>query len=379
MLSVAVDVRGWSGRGRGIDLYVENLLSRWARLPDVQLTILAPRSGETPPPQSNAAVHRVSLTRVLLGQVLGISGLLSEALGQADAVFFPNFPIQRPHHRPFVVTAHDVTPLLHPEFFSRGDRRWHRLVRPAELLRAASSVLANSEQTRAEVLELGVQPDKVRVIYHGIGAEYRRADGDEVVHLREKHGLSDVPYFIYLGAVESRKNVRALVDGFEAARRQGLDAQLVIAGPVRDESQLATATSSVKVLGWVDPEDKVPLYAGAVAAISLAKHEGFGMLPLEAMACGTRSILTRLPVYDETIAHNATYVDNDEPEVVADALLTQLASPREIAPAEEARLKQKFSWDTCAIDTLAAIREAASSTSVDSQVAQHPTTKSPRT
>ncbi len=359
-LAVAIDVRGWEAATRGIELYVANLLSRWRTAAHIEWSLVITRTGEVPKVPLEAPALRLSFVHSMLGRLPLVPGPGRRIAKTHDVAFLPNIAVFDVRGGiPFVVTAHDVTPLLHPEFFSRGDRRWHRLVRPAELLRAASSVLANSEQTRAEVLELGVQPDKVRVIYHGIGAEYRRADGDEVVHLREKHGLSDVPYFIYLGAVESRKNVRALVDGFEAARRQGLDAQLVIAGPVRDESQLATATSSVKVLGWVDPEDKVPLYAGAVAAISLAKHEGFGMLPLEAMACGTRSILTRLPVYDETIAHNATYVDNDEPEVVADALLTQLASPREIAPAEEARLKQKFSWDTCAIDTLAAIREAA--------------------
>jgi glycosyltransferase involved in cell wall biosynthesis len=137
-----------------------------------------------------------------------------------------------------------------------------------------------------------------------------------------------------------------------------LDALLVIAGPVREPDQLAKATDSVKVLGWISADDKAPLYSGASAAVSVAKHEGFGMLPLEAFACGTQSILSPLSVYRETLGDQAIYVSSDDPDAIAESLIAWRASTPAPDAAEVEQLRAKFSWDKCARDSLCEILKA---------------------
>jgi alpha-1,3-rhamnosyl/mannosyltransferase len=302
----------------------------------------------------------------MLSRITLVTGGLDHIGRRHDAVFLPNLAVYyRRAKAPLTLTVHDTTSLLYPAFFTSSDRRWHRQVRPVELIRRADRILANSEQTRAEVCKLGAREDRVSVIYLGIGDEYEPASESSIDSVRRKHGIAPGPYFLYLGAVEPRKNVQALVKGFNRARRLGLDATLVIAGPVREEAQLAEAGDGVTVLGWIDAEDKAPLYSGALAAVSLAHHEGFGMLPLEAAACGSHSILKRLPIYNETIGPHATYLESDDEDVVAAALTSQAAAPRHITRADQATLRAQFSWERCAMETLNAIRETATVSTPD--------------
>lgn len=355
---IAVDVRAWSATGRGTDSYTRAILERWVK-DDVRVSLIRTRTGPVPEIEVEAPFVTLSFRRTLVQRVNGFRRWLDVIGRHHDAVFLPNMAVYPARGRvPLIVTAHDATALLHPGFFTFGDRVWHWLVAFRSLMRSAERVLANSQQTRRELEALGVSSERIRVIYHGIGDQYRVVSDARVRDTLVKYGISGRPYFLYLGAVERRKNVSALIDGFVAAREQGLDATLVIAGPVREAEQLANATGDVTVLGWIDEADKSPLYAGASAAVSVARHEGFGMMPLEAFACGTRAILSRLPVYDETIAENATYVDGDDEASIAQALINQQDSPSPVSSEEIVRLRSKFSWDRCAADTLSAIRDA---------------------
>lgn len=348
--SLAVDVRGWQPRGRGIDLYTSNILCRWATIQDVNLTLVAPRNGEVP--SLPVSVVRTSLAWALLARV-GIDSRFRALERHHDAVFLPNMTIYPKTRRiPVVMTVHDATSLLHRRFFTVRDRISHRLVDIAGWLGSADRLLANSEHTRSELLELGVSDARIRVIHHGIGERYQPATASSVRTARMKYRLGEGSYFLFVGAVERRKNVSALVRGFHEARRRGLDAILVIAGPIREPDQLEGVDDDVRVLGWVDEQDKPALYSGATAAISLAQHEGFGMLPLEAFACCTRSILSRLPVYAETIGEQARYVDSDDPTVVAQAFLDQEADLAGVGLDEVSELRGRFSWDNCARETL---------------------------
>lgn len=357
-MRVAVDVRAWSAQARGTDVYTREVLERWVRH-GVPLSLIRTRTGPVPEIQLPAPFVPLSFRRTLLQRVPGLRRQL-DVIGRAhDAVFLPNMAVYPARgDAPLIVMAHDATALAHPEFFTFRDRLWHWLVDFKSLMCSADRVLANSEQTRGELEALGVRPELIRVIYLGIGERYGKVSDDVVRATLEKYGIPPRPYFLYLGAVERRKNVAGLISGFRAARARGMDATLVIAGRVREADQLARASNDVKILGWVEDDDKPALYTGATALVSVAEHEGFGFVPLEAFACGTPAILSRLPVYGETIADNATYVDSGDQASVAQALIDHEGSPRTISSAEVSRLRSKFSWDRCASDTLAVVAEA---------------------
>lgn len=357
-LRIAVDVRAWSAHGRGTDVYTRAILERWVK-EGVALSLIRTRSGPVPEINLRAPFVPLSFGRTLLQRAYGFRHRLDIIGRDHDAVFLPNMAVYPAAGRaPLIVTAHDATALLHPDFFTFGDRLWHWLVDFRALMRSADRVVANSEQTRKELEALGVRADAIRVIHLGIGEQYGEVPAPSVRDTLAKYGIPNLPYFLYLGAVERRKNVAGLIDGFRAARSRGLDATLVIAGLVREPEQLVRASSDVSVLGWVEEEDKPALYTGASALVSLAEHEGFGFVPLEAFVCGTRAILSRLPVYGETIAEDATYVDISDQTMVAQALIDHRESARAISSAAVSRLRTKFSWDRCASETLAAVYEA---------------------
>lgn len=358
-VSVAIDVRGYSPATRGIDVYTSNLLQRWQEDERVRLSLIRARTQHGPTVEVSAPVVGLSFARTLAQRVPGLARPLDQLGRSHDAVFLPNMALYPRGRVPLIVTAHDATALLNPGFFSRGDRLWHWLVGFRSLMRSADVVLANSQQTRSELVQLDVPPERIRIIYLGIEPHYRPLPEPALRAALERYGLSDRPYFLFLGAVERRKNVRALIRGFAHAQRKGLDARLVLAGPVREAEQLEGATEDVRVLGWVDAADKAALYTGATAVVSLARHEGFGFVPLEAFACGTPSLLSKLPVYAETIGRNARYVESDDPEAVSEALAEEQRVPTPVDMRVVSDLRRRFSWDKCAEETLTAILKTA--------------------
>lgn len=359
---IAVDVRGVSEMPRGIDSYTINLLTKWQRDNRAQVSLIRTRTGPPPPIEIEAPFAKLSFARTLLQRVPGLTRPLDQIGKAHDVVFLPNMAVYpRGGCAPLAVTAHDATALRHPEFFTRRDQLWHWLVNLNALVRSADLVLANSEQTRSELIEIGVLDERIRVIHLGIDEVYSPVSAEAVGQVLAKYDIPVHPYFLFLGAVEPRKNIRALIRGYLEARRRGLKASLVLAGPVRCPDELAEANEDVRVLGWIDAADKPALYSGATALVSLAHHEGFGFVPLEAFACGTRPILSRLPVYAETIGGWARYVESDDSDVVASAMLEEQASSRPTSPSEVKRLRERFSWTKCAHDTLTELIETVDS------------------
>src|SRR5579864_3527481 len=155
---IAVDTRGWEARGRGIDLYVQNVVEQWSREPSVKLTTLAPRSGDVP--STSAEVRRISLRRAFLASI-GVGSFAAVEQDQ-DAIFLPNVTVYpRRGSKPIVITVHDATALLHQRFFGLGDRISHRVVNVAAQLRGATRLLANSEQTCKELQQIGIDPRRI--------------------------------------------------------------------------------------------------------------------------------------------------------------------------------------------------------------------------
>jgi glycosyltransferase involved in cell wall biosynthesis len=187
--------------------------------------------------------------------------------------------------------------------------------------------------------------------------------------VRRKYGIPDGPFVLALGNLQPRKNIQRLVEAFAIARRApDFALSLVIAGKAQwRESQVHAAVAqagledSVVFPGYVDEADLPALYSAAALFAYPSLYEGFGLPPLEAMACGTPVVCSHVASLPEVVGDAAVTVAPTDTEALAQALLDVLTQPGLHASLRARGLRRaaQFSWDRCAAETLAVYREAA--------------------
>jgi glycosyltransferase involved in cell wall biosynthesis len=156
----------------------------------------------------------------------------------------------------------------------------------------ADAIITDSGFSAAEIANcLHVPADRIFPVHLGVAPECRRAPPDAVTSLRQRLGL-DRPYLLTVGTLEPRKNIPFLIDAFE--KLHGFDGDLVIAGmrgwkyePILERMRKSSRADRLRYLEYVDDCDLPALYTGANLFVTTSFYEGFGLPPLEAMACGT--------------------------------------------------------------------------------------------
>jgi glycosyltransferase involved in cell wall biosynthesis len=274
---------------------------------------------------------------------------------------------------PLVFTLFDLTFLSHPAAHLLGNRL-HCLRGLARALARGARLTAISESTREESQRLlGVAAQDVRVVYPGVEARFRPAAPERVTDLRARLGLTE-PYVLTVGTLEPRKNLAGLLAAFAALpEAQGRTLRLAVAGGAgwldHDPLQLATELGVADRVAWLGavPDDDLPaLYSGAEVFAYPSFFEGFGLPPLEAMACGAPVLVADAGALPEVVGEAATRVDPASVPAIRDGLAALLGDParrRVLAAAGRARAAA-FTWERTARDTreiyaAAAARRAA--------------------
>ena len=288
-------------------------------------------------------------------------------LRSADVVFAPSVAVPPRRRRPLVVTVHDAAPCLFPESFPPRGLRFH-----LDGIHAAASradlVLTVSESSRAELVEhTAIPEDRIRVVANGVDVEVASDAETEAFATRTR--LGDRPYVLWVGSLEPRKNVEALLGLPAALAGAGLPHRLVLAGPAgwgppAEAVRAAAAAApdgSLRLLGPVAAVDLAALYRGADLFCFPSIHEGFGLPVLEAMAQGTPVLCSTAASLPEVAGTAACLVDVTGPDAwaaVTVELLADAAALATLAAAGPARAAG-FTWAACAEATGAALREAA--------------------
>jgi alpha-1,3-rhamnosyl/mannosyltransferase len=242
---------------------------------------------------------------------------------------------------PLVVTVHDLAVFRHPEAFNRWTRSYSPRVVP-HVLRAAQRVIAVSEFTRRELVELlGIPESKIRVIPNAVGDEFTR-DGP----------AESGDYVLAVGTLEPRKNLERLVEAVRSSKRE-----LRVVG-ARGWGGVQVGGNGVRWLGEVDDAELARLYRGAACLAYPSLYEGFGIPIVEAMACGTPVVTTRGTAMEEVADGAAVLVDASDVEEIA-AGIERAASEREALVARGLERARAFRWDAVADATVAVYREAA--------------------
>ena len=274
-----------------------------------------------------------------------------------DVFHFPDFTLPPVRQAATVLTVHDLSFLMYPECADEGLRAYLEHAVPQSLARA-DFVLADSENTRNDLIcLLDVPPERAEVVYCGVDAHFRPAEEDALLPVRQRYDL-DFPFIFTVGVLEPRKNLATLLRALSILKgRRGFRHRLVVAGKpgwlyesIHRQVEALELERDVIFLGHVPDDDLPALYSLADVLAYPSLYEGFGLPPLEAMACGTPVVCSDASSLPEVVGEAALKVKAMDADGLANAL-SQVLEDEELKQTLRLRGRQRaalFSWEAAA-------------------------------
>jgi len=265
-----------------------------------------------------------------------------------------------------VVTVYDITPILYPALNPIVNIR-HRILLP-RVLYSVDKIITISECTKKDIVKFYKIPeDKIKVIPLAPDPIYQPLSRDIIAPILSKYGVC-APYILYVGSLEPRKNIQTLIQGFANIKKRGLNHKLIIVGNKKWEySKLIRIVAEsglhndVIFTGYLPDEDLPALYNGADLFVYPSLYEGFGLPPLEAMACGTPVITSSTSSLPEVVGNAGIMVDPQDLDQLSDAIYHVLTDENLRLSLIEKGLERskQFSWERTATETCKVYDEVA--------------------
>lgn len=274
---------------------------------------------------------------------------------------------------PTVVTIHDLIPLILPAY--RGSilvRLYTKLVSLAA--KRATAVITDSHSSKKDIINLlRIPGERVWVIPLAADERFKpNVNPAQLDEVRRKYSLPQ-EFILYLGGFDQRKNMNTLFKAFKGVKeRLGDRYPLVIAGTLPSKDTLffphprrlaeeAGVSEGVRFIGWVAEGEKPALYSLATLFLYPSLYEGFGLPPLEAMACATPVIASNATSLTEVVGDGGVLVAPQGPEAWGEAMVALLADPqkREELSARAVEQAQKFGWRKTARESLEVYEKVA--------------------
>ncbi|MCG2768156.1 MAG: glycosyltransferase family 4 protein [Anaerolineae bacterium] len=280
-----------------------------------------------------------------------------------DVFHSPDFIPPRKFRYKSVITVHDLNFLVYPHFLTSEAARYYGQIDQA--VRRADRIIAVSESTRRDIVRLmGTPESKISVIYEGANPIFRCLENKEELResLRRKYGIQE-DFILFVSTIEPRKNIPTLVRAFrQLLDDYHLDVSLVLAGregwrfdEVFNTIEELKLEDRVFCLGRVPTADLVWLYNTAKVFAFPSFYEGFGLPPLEAMACGTPVVASNVSSLPEVVGDAGLLVDPQEVDELTVALWRLMSDEelREDLIEKGLRRASTFSYEKMARETLA--------------------------
>jgi glycosyltransferase involved in cell wall biosynthesis len=374
-MRIGIDYTAAVRQGAGIGRYTRGLIGALPALDgknDYRLFVAGRGAERRVPCASNFATRWLPLTdreTSILWQRLRLPVPIELFLGRLDLFHSPDFVLPPVLGARTVLTVHDLSFMRVPECAHPVLREYLLRVVPRSV-RRADLILADSENTRRDVVELlGVPEARVSVVYPGVEARFRPVhDADALLAVRRRYGLAR-PFILGLGTLEPRKNFCGLIDAYaRLLARRRLEHELVIVGgkgwlyePIFARVCELGLEERVRFAGRAADEDLPAIYSLASCLAYPSFYEGFGLPVLEAMACGTPVVTARVSSLPEVGGEAVLYVDPHDVESLVQALERALhdeplQAHLRAAGREQAR---RFTWPGAAAALLEAYRAVA--------------------
>lgn len=266
-----------------------------------------------------------------------------------------------------VLTVHDLSwirfPEMHPAERVRAMDKYFE-----SGLRRASLILTDSEFVKRELMDVfGLRPELIVPVPLGVEPLFRPQTAEETLPVLNRHGLIYGQYLLAVGTLEPRKNLQVALQAFmqlPPAKRKHYP--LVLVGMTGWhtsvlEAQMAPMirTGEVRQLGYLPREDLATVIAGATTLIYPSIYEGFGLPPLEAMACGVPVIASDVSSLPEVVRDTGLLVNPHDAEEVAQAIQLMVSDPavRCKLSAKALARSKRFTWNRCVTQTIDAYQQ----------------------
>lgn len=280
---------------------------------------------------------------------------------QPDLCHFPNNTAPLCQNRPSVITIHDASLFLHSRHHPHSRLLALRLLLP-HVARRATAVITVSHHARQDLMRvLQLPAEKIHVIHEAAPKGFQPLiDPIQRRQLRARYNLPE-QFVLFVGTMEPRKNLKRLVRAIAHLRQRDCAVRLVLAGPngwlingsLEKEIETLNLQDAVQSLGYVPQEDLPGIYSLATVFAFPSLYEGFGLPPLEAMACGTPVLTSRGTAMAEICGEAACLVDPHQEEAIADGLFCLLTEPERRDYLRQCGLvrAQQYSWERTAQET----------------------------
>ena len=370
-MHVAINAYFWNQPFTGSGQYTRQLVFHLNRyVSDLEITLVFPQTAGHSEPEKVPPSVGVQIVpsrpghagKVQFEQILYPRACRSVGATLAHVPYWGG-PLRSPV--PLLVTVHDLTTLLVPEYRRSLQARLYNALVSASA-RGANHILTDSFSSKLDILDnLHIPEEAVTAVYLAAGPQFVPAENSltDLATVR-KYDLPDF-YVLYLGGYAIHKNVTTLLRAYKyVAEALGEDYPLILAGKkpeiVSDSFpdydgyiEKLGLQKFVRWIGAVDEEDKPVLYRNAEAFVFPSRYEGFGLGPLEAMACGTPVVTTNSTSLPEVVGKAAFAVDADDEREMAGAIIATVIEESLRVDLRRKGLEQasNFSWQKTATET----------------------------
>lgn len=269
-----------------------------------------------------------------------------------DVLHIPHYNVPIFYRGKMVVTIHDLTHLIFPQFLPNKFAYFYAKFMIWFATKRAEKIITVSENTKKDIIEkFKVKPEKIEVIYNGVGEEFVEKEKDKIEYLYSRFGIpKDKKVLMYVGNLKPHKNLEALLEAFAKVENKEKCCLLLVGKAFEKYNVLEEKETSLNIknnvihTGIVNQEELVDLYNLADLFVFPSLYEGFGIPILEALACGTPVICSNTSSMPEVGGDVVEYINPYDVEEITLKVNELIKQDIKIKKKEVEKHLSKFNW-----------------------------------